>query len=150
MEARSPPSSETRVGVAAALQLITPSVWLRRVIAAALGSETAHTANAPVEQSMGLPRHRLSVRIRRGDALLLKARALARGMKSSTLRLRANSIPSPKSEPRSEAGTPCPQAGRVRTRSNYPEPALYSRYRRHTGWAGGFAKCPARLRGAPA
>ena len=78
------PETKRRVGVAAALQLITPSVWLRRVIAAALGSETAHTANAPVEQSMELPRHRLSVRIRRGDALLLKARALARGMKPST------------------------------------------------------------------
>lgn len=78
------PETKRRVGLAAALQLITPSVWLRRVIAAALGSETAYAAGAPIEQSMELPRHRLSVRIRRGDALLLKAQALARGMKPST------------------------------------------------------------------
>jgi hypothetical protein len=84
LTARVSPETKRRVGVAAALQLITPSVWLRRVIVAALGSETAHAANAPIEQSMELPRLRLSVRIRRGDALLLKAQALARGMKSST------------------------------------------------------------------
>jgi hypothetical protein len=84
LTARVSPETKQRVGVAAALQLITPSVWLRRVIAAALGSEASHAANAPIEQSMELPRHRLSVRIRRGDALVLKAQALARGMKTST------------------------------------------------------------------
>ena len=57
---------------------------LRRVIPAALGSETAHAATARIEESMEFPRHRLSVRIRRGDVVLLKAQALARGMKSST------------------------------------------------------------------
>ena len=76
--------TKRRVGVAAALQLITPSVWLRRVIAAALGSKIAYAAGAPIEQSMELPRHRLTVRIRRADASLLKAQALARGMKPST------------------------------------------------------------------
>lgn len=84
LTARVSPETKRRVGVAAALQLITTSVWLRRVIAAALGSETAHAAGAPIEQSTEFPRHRLSVRIPRGDALLLKARALARGMNPST------------------------------------------------------------------
>jgi hypothetical protein len=84
LTARVSPETKRRVGVAAALQLITPSVWLRRVIVAALGPETAHAATARIEESMELPRHRLSVRIRRGDVVLLKAQALARGMKPST------------------------------------------------------------------
>jgi hypothetical protein len=68
------PEIKRRVGVAAARQLITPSVWLRRVIVGALESESAHAGGDLIERSMELPRHRLSIRIRRGDALLLKAR----------------------------------------------------------------------------
>lgn len=78
------PETKRHIGVAAARQLITPSAWLRRVIAGALGSETAPVGSAPTIRSMELPRHRLSIRIRRGDLLLLRARALAQGMKPST------------------------------------------------------------------
>lgn len=84
LTARVSRETKRRVVVAAALQLIRPSVWIRRVIAEALGPEPANAGTAPIEQSAELPRHRLTIRIRPEDALLLKAQALGRGMKPST------------------------------------------------------------------
>lgn len=84
LTARVSPETKRRVGVVAARQLITTSIWLRRVIGEALGQEFAGARTVSLEQSIEFYRQRLSVRIRPADASLLKTQALARGMKAST------------------------------------------------------------------
>ena len=74
-----------RVKAAAAAELATPSAWLRRVVIRALvcqPSATEHTASD--ELSADLRDRRLCVRVSPDDALLLKDRALARGMRPAT------------------------------------------------------------------
>ena len=67
------PETKRRVSEVSARQLVKPSVWLRRVVADALGSEPSADAGvAPIERSIERPTHRLSVRIRPADAALLK------------------------------------------------------------------------------
>jgi hypothetical protein len=80
-------STETkrRVTDASARQLVKPSVWLRRVVADALGpGPSADAQPAPVERSVERTTHRLCARIRPSDAALLRARAAERGMQPST------------------------------------------------------------------
>lgn len=80
-------SSETkrRVRAASARQLVKPSVWLRRVVADALGPElSAEAEPVPVERSIERTTHRLSTRIRPADAALLRVRAAEREMLPST------------------------------------------------------------------
>lgn len=82
--ARVSPETKQRVRMAAERQLIKTSVWLRRVIAGALGQESAASETPPIDRSAEFYRQRLTVRLRPADILLLKAHALARGMKTST------------------------------------------------------------------
>jgi len=82
--ARVPPETKRCVRIAAERQLIKTSVWLRRVIAAALGQESPVAETAPIDRSAEFHRQRLTVRLRPADIVLLKAQALARGMKTST------------------------------------------------------------------
>lgn len=80
-------STETkrRVRESSAHQLVKPSVWLRRVVADALGSESSADGEPPpVERLIERTTHRLCTRIRPADAALLKARAAERGMQSAT------------------------------------------------------------------
>lgn len=85
LNARVSTQTKRRVREASAHQLVKPSVWLRRVVANALGPESSADGEpAPVEQSIERTTRRLSVRIRPADAALLKARAAERGMQSST------------------------------------------------------------------
>jgi hypothetical protein len=73
---------------AAREQLITESVWLRRLVAAEMSS-SAHSLDARaeevVERDAGETKDaRLYVRLRPGDHLLLRDRAAARGMRAAT------------------------------------------------------------------
>jgi hypothetical protein len=82
--ARVTPETKRRVRIAAERQLIKTSVWLRRVIAAALGQESVAAETPPIDRSAEFYRRRLTIRIRPADLLLLKSQAFARGMKVST------------------------------------------------------------------
>jgi hypothetical protein len=74
-----------RVRAAAAAELITPSAWLRRVAIRALGRPPAVLERSDLDEpSTDLRDHRLSVRFSPEDSLLLKPRALARGMRPAT------------------------------------------------------------------
>jgi hypothetical protein len=70
---------------AAEAELITPTAWLRRVFIRALGSQPrVLERREPDEVSADLRDRRMYVRVSPEDSLLLKARALARGMKPAT------------------------------------------------------------------
>lgn len=87
-----------RVNEEAQRQLLTESIWLRRVADAALRSapisEDAILRRACIAPSpgrvhdghrcQGSARTRICIRIRHGDRLLLRERALARGMPAAT------------------------------------------------------------------
>lgn len=77
-----------RAHALASQQLITESVWLRRLILAAFNeaSDTGPDTEAPLADA-SQPRHResrLDVRLRAGDRLLIRERAAARGMPAAT------------------------------------------------------------------
>ena len=73
------------IKAAAAAELITPSAWLRRVAIRALGSQPRALDRSDSADLSTDPRdRRLYVRINPEDSLLLKARALARGMRPAT------------------------------------------------------------------
>jgi hypothetical protein len=77
--------TQRRVKAAAAAELISASAWLRRVTIRALACQPSapeHTASD--ELSADLRDRRLCVRVSPDDALLLKDRALARGMRPAT------------------------------------------------------------------
>lgn len=74
-----------RIKAAAEAELITPSAWLRRVAIQALASQPrVHERSESAEVSSDLRDRRLLVRLSPEDSLLLKARALARGMRPAT------------------------------------------------------------------
>lgn len=76
---------EQRIKAAAAAELVTPSAWLRRVAIRALARQpSTPEQSAPDEHSGDLRDRPLCVRLSPDDALLLKARALARGMRPAT------------------------------------------------------------------
>ena len=80
-------TAETKRGInaAAEAELITPTAWLRRVIIRALSSQTRVPERGESDAvSADLADRRLYVRISPEDSLLLKARALARGMRPAT------------------------------------------------------------------
>jgi hypothetical protein len=77
--------TKRRVKAAAQAELVTSSAWLRRVVIRALASE--HSALGRTESDEGstdFRDRRLFVRISPDDLLLLKARAVARGMRPAT------------------------------------------------------------------
>src|SRR6185437_4411569 len=76
-----------RVHALASPQLITDSVWLRRLIVAALGeaSDTGSHVDPLLAGSSDAPhRARLDIRLRAEDRLLIQERAAARGMRAAT------------------------------------------------------------------
>jgi hypothetical protein len=80
-------TAETKRGInaAAAAELITPTAWLRRVVIRALASQPRVLERSESDDvSADLRDRRLFVRISPEDSLLLKARALARGMRPAT------------------------------------------------------------------
>lgn len=73
------------IKAAAQAELITSSAWLRRVAMRALGSQPrAIERSESADVSADLRDRRLHVRISPEDSLLLKARALARGIRPAT------------------------------------------------------------------
>jgi len=77
--------TKRRVKAAAEAELITPSAWLRRVTIRALACQpSAIPDSTSNKHSADLRVDRLSVRVSPDDALLLKERALARGMRPAT------------------------------------------------------------------
>src|SRR6185437_11689279 len=84
-----------RVHALASQQLITESVWLRRLIVAALGeaSDTGSHVDPLLAGSSDAPhRARLDIRLRAEDRLLIQERAAARGMRAATT-FRSSSAP---------------------------------------------------------
>lgn len=80
-------TAEIKRGIKAAAEseLVTPTAWLRRVVIRALTSQPRVLEHSEsTEDSADLQRRRLYVRISPDDSLLLKARALARGMRPAT------------------------------------------------------------------
>lgn len=88
-----------RVHALAEQQLITESVWLKRLVAAALRDPTSDgSAESRAARTIGAthrnavlqadgedaPRMRVCIRLRPDDRLLLRERAIARGMPSAT------------------------------------------------------------------
>src|SRR5580658_5968615 len=88
LKTRVTPELKTRVTQITEAELLTEAVWLRRVVNAAIRRHG--TAEPPAGASRGQcagalgPATRLTVRLRRGDRLLLHERAAARGMASAT------------------------------------------------------------------
>jgi len=73
------------INAAAETELITPTAWLRRVVIRALASHPRVLERTEADDvSADLRDRRVSVRVSPDDSLLLKARALARGMKPAT------------------------------------------------------------------
>jgi hypothetical protein len=80
-------TAETKRGInaAAEAELITPTAWLRRVVIRALASQPRVLERSELNNvSANLRDRRLFVRLSPEDSLLLKARALARGMRPAT------------------------------------------------------------------
>jgi hypothetical protein len=80
-------TAETKRGINAAAEadLITPTAWLRRVVIRALASQPRVLVRGESDEASAGPRdRRLFVRLNPEDSLLLKARALARGMRPAT------------------------------------------------------------------
>jgi len=75
--------TKRRVQAAAQMQLLTESIWLRQAIDAALRrvDDGSRAELAPQPRS---PSKRLYVRLRPDDVLLLRERAMARGMPAAT------------------------------------------------------------------
>lgn len=88
LKTRVSPDTKRRVQSAAERQLLTESVWLRRIIDAALAAESGGTQTdeltGAIRGHSSAGRHssdwRLYVRLRQEDRLLLCERAAARGM----------------------------------------------------------------------
>jgi hypothetical protein len=84
LKTRVPPDIKNRVQQAASQQLITESVWLKRLVIQALRDSVESDSNQLGRASSTDPpgaRHaRLYVRLRDEDRLLLRERATARGM----------------------------------------------------------------------
>lgn len=77
--------TKRRIKAAAEAELVTPSAWLRRVIIRALASQPRVLEQSEsADLSADLRDRRLHVRISPEDSLLLKARALARGLRPAT------------------------------------------------------------------
>jgi hypothetical protein len=73
------------VKAAAESELITPTAWLRRIAIRALASQPRVLERTESDDvSVDLRDRRLYVRVSLEDSLLLKARALARGMRPAT------------------------------------------------------------------
>jgi hypothetical protein len=73
------------IKAAAEAELITPSAWLRRVVIRALASQPRVLERRESDDASAEPRdRRLFVRLSPEDSLLLKARAIARGMRPAT------------------------------------------------------------------
>jgi hypothetical protein len=80
-------TAETKraIKAAAEAELITPTAWLRRVAIRALASQPrALERSESADNSADLRDRRLFVRVSPEDSLLLKARALARGLRPAT------------------------------------------------------------------
>ena len=88
LKARVSPDLKRQVQHAAQEQLITESVWLRRLVAAALSSSARSfgaTTEEVVKRDTGeTTSARFYVRLRPEDRLLLRDRAAARGMRGAT------------------------------------------------------------------
>jgi hypothetical protein len=73
------------VEAAAAADFLTPAAWIRRLTIRTLASQpSAQVSNVADNHPPDLRDNRLCVRVSPEDALLLKARALARGMRPAT------------------------------------------------------------------
>jgi Bacterial mobilisation protein (MobC) len=88
LKARVSPDLKHQVQRAAQEQLITESVWLRRLVAAEVSSSVRSVgtkAQEVVKREAGeIKDARVYVRLRPGDRLLLHERAAARGMRAAT------------------------------------------------------------------
>jgi hypothetical protein len=98
IKTRVSPDTKVRVNEEAQRQLLTESVWLRRVVDAALRSAPAAEVTlvwrAGIGPSLerlrlghqceGAARTRICIRVRHGDRLILRERAEARGMPAAT------------------------------------------------------------------
>jgi hypothetical protein len=91
LKARVSPDEKRRVQVVARRQLITESVWLKRLVIAALRdselpdfTKAETETNVPSGFQQGVRGARLYIRLRPEDRLLLRARAEARGMAGAT------------------------------------------------------------------
>ncbi len=73
-----------RVKAAAAAEFVTPTAWLRRVAIRALPPQPLDLVRGEPEEGPVDWENRLYVRVGPEDSLLLKARALARGMRPAT------------------------------------------------------------------
>ncbi len=72
-----------RIKAAAAAEFVTPTAWLRRVAIRALPPQPLDLVRGEPEEPGGRE-NRLYVRLGAEDSLLLKTRALARGMRPAT------------------------------------------------------------------
>lgn len=80
-----PADLKRRVKAAARAEFLTPSAWVRRVTLRALGSSLGdHAAEIAEDYGADLRDQRLSVRVSPDDTLLLRTRAVARGMRPAT------------------------------------------------------------------
>lgn len=100
IKTRVSPDTKARVSEEAQRELLTESLWLRRVVGAALarapasGDRLARRAGDGIlkesprhgqrRDAVGTARKRLYVRLRHDDRLILQERAEARGMPAST------------------------------------------------------------------
>jgi hypothetical protein len=90
IKTRLTPEDKARVARVTAAELLTESVWLRRLVLRALtAAQPQHGENGDHEvRTMGLGKRtaadRLNVRLRSEDRLLLNERSAARGMASAT------------------------------------------------------------------
>jgi hypothetical protein len=73
-----------RIKAAAAAEFMTPTAWLRRVAIRALPPQPLDLVRGEPEEAPGGRENRLYVRLGAEDSLLLKTRALARGMRPAT------------------------------------------------------------------
>jgi hypothetical protein len=95
IKTRITPEVKARVAEITRAQLLTESIWLRRLIlrelrAGASEHDLRHHVGAPIEEARGqcsnhrVPRSSLHVKLRPDDRLILHERAAARGMASAT------------------------------------------------------------------
>lgn len=73
-----------RIKAAAAAEFVTPTAWLRRVAIRALPPQPLDLVRGEPEEGPWDRDNRLYVRLGSEDSLLLKTRALARGMRPAT------------------------------------------------------------------
>ena len=86
MKARISAETKERVRAVVEKDLVTESIWLRRVVLRALREEgrNSHGAATDMGEKRGPFVEKVSVRLRAEDRLLLHERAAARGMASAT------------------------------------------------------------------